>query len=78
MHTNVDENRNEEWKKLFEKLVTIMAGNDLEKESNYRKVWYCYQCYAPASLFKYYCDTDLNFDTVRRNEMWYSAPCASI
>lgn len=34
-----------------------------------------YLCSAPASLYKYYSDTDLNLETVKANKMWYSSPC---
>ena len=34
-----------------------------------------YQCYAPASLYKYYSDSQLHLNSIRNNKMWYSAPC---
>lgn len=64
------------WRKsLREKLIVIVAGNEQEKQSLYGDVGYCYQCYAPASLYKYYSDSQQNLDTVKSNKMWYSAPC---
>ena len=34
-----------------------------------------YQCYAPATLYKYYSDSQLHLNSIRNNKMWYSAPC---
>ena len=43
-----------EWKKkLRDKLAVMLYGTDAEKEALYVDIGYCYQCYAPASLYKY-------------------------
>lgn len=60
---------------LREKLITIVSGDEQDKQSAYGDVGYCYQCYAPASLYKYYSNTLQNLETVKANRMWYSAPC---
>ena len=64
-----------EWKKkLRDKLAVMLYGTDAEKEALYVDIGYCYQCYAPASLYKYYSDTSLNLDSIKSNRMWYSSP----
>ena len=72
-----DMNQDEEWKKqLREQFVILMTGSEQEKQALYANVGYCYQCYAPAKVYKYYSDTNLNLEALRDNKMWYSAPCA--
>ena len=71
-HTNHDE----EWKKqLREKFIILMTGSEREKQYLYANIGYIYQCYAPASVYKYYSDSSLNLDALKSNKMWYSAPC---
>ena len=68
-----DEN---DWKKeLLAKMIIGITGSSIEKTRVYDEIGYFYQCYAPASLYKYYSDTKLNFETIKNNSMWYSAPC---
>lgn len=68
-----DEN---DWKKeLLAKMIIGITGSSIEKTRVYGEIGYFYQCYAPASLYKYYSDTKLNFETIKNNSMWYSAPC---
>lgn len=68
-----DEN---DWKKeLLAKMIIGITGSSIEKIRVYDEIGYFYQCYAPASLYKYYSDTKLNFETIKNNSMWYSAPC---
>ena len=67
--------QNNDWKKkLRDKLAVMLYGTDAEKEALYADIGYCYQCYAPASLYKYYSDTSLNLDSIKNNRMWYSSP----
>ena len=68
-----DEN---DWKKeLLAKMIIGITGSSIEKTRVYDEIGYFYQCYAPASLYKYYSDTKLNFETIKNNSIWYSAPC---
>lgn len=65
----------DEWmRKLRDKFIIAVYGNEQEKESVYEGIGYCYQCYAPASLYKYYSDSTRNLENVMNNKMWYSAP----
>ncbi len=61
-------------KKLRDKLITIVCGTEVEKQSLYADVGFCYQCYAPSSLYKYYSDKPHNLNAVKNNKMWYSTP----
>ena len=71
-----DMNPNEEWKKhLREKFIILMTGSEQEKQSLYADIGYVYQCYAPASVYKYYSDNTLNLNALKTNRMWYSATC---
>lgn len=64
--------QDEEWKeKLRRKLIAFVAGSQQEKEATYADVGICYQCYAPASLYKYYSDNPRNLNSVILNKMWY-------
>lgn len=65
---------NEWMKKLHEKLIIAVCGDDKEKESVYEGIGYYYECYAPASLYKYYSDSPRNLENVKNNKMWFSAP----
>ena len=52
-----DEN---DWKKeLLAKMIIGITGSSIEKTRVYDEIGYFYQCYAPASLYKYYSDTKL-------------------
>lgn len=62
-------------KKLRDKLVIAVAGNEREKIAIYMEVGYCYQCYAPASLYKYYGGGLRDLEAIKNNKMWFSAPC---
>ena len=76
MNTIEDMNQDEEWKKqLREKFIILMTGSEREKQYLYANIGYVYQCYAPASVYKYYSDSLLNLDALKSNKMWYSAPC---
>lgn len=68
-------NLGDDWmKKLRDKLAIAVYGNKEEKETIYEDIGYCYQCYAPASLYKYYSDSSQNLENVMNNKMWYSTP----
>jgi len=65
----------DEWKNILRsEIVTASVGNAVEKARAYTEVGYYYQCFAPASLYKYYPDTQLCLDNIKNNKMWYSAP----
>ena len=65
---------NEDWKvQLRDKLSEIVASRQCSDEV-YTDIGYCYQCYAPAFLYKYYSDAKPhNFEAVKNNTMWYSS-----
>lgn len=65
---------NEDWKSMLrERLGASIAGGQCNEEM-YTKIGYCYQCYAPAFLYKYYSDINpFHIDAVKSNTMWYSS-----
>lgn len=66
----------DEWKiALRSEILTAMTGTQAEIEHAYAEVGYYYKCCAPASLYKYYPDSELCWNSVKNNQMWYSAPC---
>ncbi|MBQ7204203.1 MAG: DUF2971 domain-containing protein [Eubacterium sp.] len=68
--------KTEEWKKDLRKNFIIgMIGNSQEKDIAAEQVGYCYTCYAPNYLYKYYSDNPERLETIKSNKMWYSAPC---
>lgn len=70
------ENNNDDWKNaLRSALIAGITGGPSEAERVYSQIGYYYLCSAPAFLYKYYSNTILNFETVKANKMWYSAPC---
>lgn len=70
------ENNSDEWKlalrTLFKK--TMHTDFNFQKEV-YQGIGKYYQYSAPASLYKFYSDIDLNLESIKNNKMWYSAPC---
>lgn len=63
----------EKWKKqLRENLCEVFSANN---QNLFFEIGMAYQCCAPASLFKYYSNSDRNLLAVMSNQMWYSAPC---
>ena len=70
------ENNSDEWKlalrTLFKK--TMHTDFNFQKEV-YQEIGKYYQYSAPASLYKFYSDIDLNLESIKNNKMWYSAPC---
>lgn len=76
MESQQKEYEQDEWKcALREDFITALTGTQPEKAKAYIKIGTYYHCYAPASLYKYYRDSDQSLDNVRNNKMWYSAPC---
>ena len=71
----VQDNSDDWMRKLREKLVLGLAGSEQEKRVALMNVGYCYKCYAPASLYKYYRGIPRDIDAIKNNKMWYSAPC---
>jgi len=66
-----------DWKSdLRSKLITVRVGTAQEKLSIYSKIGYYYECYAPATIFKYYPDKLERLADIKANKMWYSAPIA--
>lgn len=66
----------DDWKNaLRSKLITALIGEPAEKTQVYAPIGYYYQCCAPASIYKYCPDTQLHWDTIKSNQLWYSAPC---
>ena len=66
----------DEWKiALHTELLTAMTGGPSERNCAHAEIGYYYQCYAPATLYKYYPNTDCCLNSVKHNQMWYSAPC---
>ena len=74
MEMNQFDQENDWKRKLRDKLAVILSGTEAEKEALYADIGYCYQCYAPASLYKYYSDSLRNLENVKNNKMWYSSP----
>ena len=71
--TECDELQNEDWKITLR--TDLIAGiNGIDEPEVAEEVGYYYMCYAPTYLYKYYRDNSLNWDAVRNNKMWYSAP----
>lgn len=76
MEDQEKEYEHDEWKNaLRSEILTAVAGTPDEKESAYAEVGDYYQCYAPASLYKYFPDSELYWNSIKSNKMWYSAPC---
>ena len=71
----MDISKETDWmRKLRDKLIIATCGRDQEKQDVYENIGYCYQIYAPASLYKYYSDKPQNLEAIKNNKMWYSAP----
>ena len=70
---NSTDGYNEDWKvALRQKLSSSIFGQC--SEELYTEIGYCYQCYAPAFLYKYYSNNNsYHFDAVKNNTMWYSS-----
>lgn len=76
MEDREKEYEQDEWKiALHKEILTAMTGDPVDRTRAYAEVGYYYQCCAPASLYKYYSDTPEKLDAVKKNRMWYSAPC---
>ncbi len=66
---------NDAWKSdLRSKFITAMAGTAQETLGVYSEIGYYYECYAPATIFKYYPDKLARLEDIKNNKMWYSAP----
>ena len=71
MNYNSKNDNDENWKiELRAKFISVLCGN----KSLYEDIGYYYQCFAPASIYKYYKDTNQNFEAIKSNQMWYSTP----
>lgn len=76
MEDQEKEYEQDEWKiALHSEILTAITGDSVKKDHAYAEVGYYYRCYAPALLYKYYSDNELYLNSVRNNQMWYSAPC---
>lgn len=70
------EDRKNNWKeKLREEFIIALTGSDIEIESAYIEIGKYYQTAAPQYLYKYYGDNLDRLETIKKNKMWYSAPC---
>lgn len=66
----------DKWKSLLRtEMITSMTGTEQDCNKAYTQIGYYYNCYAPLNLYKYYSDQSHNFEAVRNNKVWYSAPC---
>ena len=74
--TEFNKENTDDWKeKLRSAFISAFSGNPQENIQVYTEVGYYYMCCAPSSLYKYYSDRQEKLETVKRNKMWYSAPC---
>ncbi len=65
-----------QWKEtLRENFLKSIFGSPSEKQKAYIDVGYAYQCYAPASIYKYFPPLLNRLETVNEKKLWYSAPC---
>lgn len=72
----IDVKVDDDWKRdLRSKLIIATAEATQEKLNIYSQIGYYYECYAPATIFKYYPDKPERLADVKANKMWYSAPC---
>lgn len=71
-----NENIDDDWKiALRSEIIKSLTGATYDKDELYAKVGEYYYCSAPASLYKYYSDKIRNLDNIKKNKMWFSAPC---
>ncbi|MBP3441248.1 MAG: DUF2971 domain-containing protein [Clostridia bacterium] len=74
--SNINDINYDSWKEeLISELITSIIGTNIQKQKAYEEVGRYYMCYAPISLYKYYSDQQLDWNTVENNKMWYSAAC---
>ena len=65
-----------DWKhRLRTNIAKAISYDSLQDNQLYTDIGIAYQCYAPASLFKYYKDSERTLNSIKENRMWYSAPC---
>lgn len=65
----------DDWKRdLRSNFITAITGTEQEKLSAYFQIGYYYECYAPATIFKYYPDKLERLDAIKSNKIWYSTP----
>lgn len=76
MKTLKEEDYIDDWKEqLILQFIIWFMGTSKEKESANKQIGMFYLYSAPASLYKYFNDNLERLDTLRQNQMWYSAPC---
>lgn len=76
MTNHVKENSSKDWrKKLRSVIITALTGTPQEQCAAVLEIGYYYTHYAPASLYKYYSDKQINLEAVKNGQMWFSAPC---
>lgn len=73
---NIDQEQGkDEWKGVLRsQIISAITGTQAEQMHAYKEVGYYYMCYAPASLYKYFPDKEDRLNSVRNNQLWYSAP----
>ena len=65
----------ENWKETLRSNILIgIAGSLSEKMKAFTSIGYAYQCYAPASIYKYFPPDKKRFEAIKENKLWYSAP----
>lgn len=65
----------ENWKETLRGNILIgIAGSLSEKMKAFTSIGYAYQCYAPASIYKYFPPDKKRFEAIKENKLWYSAP----
>ena len=56
-------------------IITALTETGRSRDAVYEKIGEFYYFNAPKYLYKYYSENPLNLDTIKKHEMWYSAPC---
>ena len=71
---NIEQGK-DEWKGVLRsQIISAITGTQAEQMHAYKEVGYYYMCCAPASLYKYFPDKEDRLNSVRNNQLWYSAP----
>lgn len=56
-------------------IITALTETGRSRDAVYEKIGESYYFNAPKYLYKYYSESTLNLDAIKKHEMWYSAPC---
>lgn len=75
MNSDINMNENTQWKISLQKAVAESVIHNMNVSSELlNQVGYYYQCYAPCYVYKYFPDDTVRFESIKNNQMWYSAP----